>query len=711
MDKFPAPKPSFWRKGYNQWRQAGKTGWRFVLAFLFMSCLCLFLQIREIKVDVLELHSTSKQYVVAQADFEFLDEEKTFFLQQQAMRDVSPVYRLDSKGLHRAGSEFEEYLIQNQSWRRKMPKTGFDQIYEYTEALEEFLLESRFADERTVAKILESEAVIPHHVFVLPGSDDGAVELGLPADYWITLKQYVFPSVADSTISSFIIDFFKERTWLLQKDVGLEKKLKQIAKESVLPQYAVIHAGSFILEPGEKITLKHVMLLQTMKSVLGEEESTMSALALLGSFSLSFIVTFLVAVYLRLYHKDIFRSLRKTTLLVCVVLLTLVVAKLTEYLLLYKGYNLIEAVRFPLIVPFASLLFCVLLGARIALFLSIFLSIIISLGLAIEYDRFLILNLIASMCTIIFARTLHRRKDVFEVCGKVWLCCIPVLIAFHLKENSFCEAALVIDLATAFAFMTVTAVIVVGLLPLFETIFNVTTDMTLMEYMDPNTDLLRRLSLEAPGTYQHSLVVGNLAEYAARSIGANDLFCRVAALYHDIGKLFNPHYFTENQLGGFNIHQLLTPLESTHVIIAHVSEGEILAKKHHLPQSFIDVIREHHGTTLVYFFYCKQIEQMDGDPAKVQEKLFRYPGPKPRTKEAALIMIADTIEAASRSLDEVTEDVATQMVDRLISEKAQEGQFDDCSLTFQELGMVKKSIVKALLVTRHLRIKYPEKIS
>ncbi|MBS0628469.1 MAG: HDIG domain-containing protein, partial [Verrucomicrobia bacterium] len=352
----------------------------------------------------------------------------------------------------------------------------------------------------------------------------------------------------------------------------------------------------------------------------------------------------------------------------------------------------------------------ILLGARIALFSSIFLSVIISLGLVIEYDRFLVLNLIASMCTIMFARGLHRRKEICEVCVKVWLCCIPVLIAFHLEESNFWQMSLVMDLVTAFIFLAITAILVVGLLPLFEIIFNIVTDMTLMEYMDPNSELLRRLSLEAPGTYQHSLVVGNIAEIAARSIGANDLFCRVAALYHDIGKLFNPHYFTENQLGGFNIHQLLTPLESTHVIIAHVAEGEILAKKHHLPQSFIDVIREHHGNTLVYFFYCKQIELMDGDPDRVNEKLFRYPGPKPHTKEAALIMIADTVEAASRSLDEVTEEAFVEMVDRLIAEKAEEGQFDECPITFQELGTVKKAIVKALLVTRHLRIKYPGKV-
>lgn len=249
----------------------------------------------------------------------------------------------------------------------------------------------------------------------------------------------------------------------------------------------------------------------------------------------------------------------------------------------------------------------------------------------------------------------------------------------------------------------------IGLLPLLESLFFVMTDMTLMEYMDPNNELLRRLSVEAPGTYQHCLVVGNLAENAARAIGANGLFCRVATLYHDIGKLFNPHYFTENQLGGFNIHQLLTPLESTQVIIAHVTEGEALARKYHLPQSFIDIIREHHGTTLVYFFYHKQLEMMEGDKSKVEERFFRYPGPKPHSKESAIIMLADTIEAASRSLAEISEESLSHMVDKLVNEKAEDNQLDQCQLTFEELGIVKKSLVKTLVITGHLRVKYPER--
>lgn len=693
-------------KSYKKLLGVSKLSWRCFLVIAFAMTLCLFLQLREVKIDVLELNAISKQYVVAQIGFDFPDEEKTIFLEQQSMQDIGDVYRFDSKEVRKTTYEFEERLLQNQDWRKKLSKVTFEQLYGYAEAIEKFCIESRFSNERTVGKMKEVE-VAPEFIFTL--SSNRSEIPSIPPSYWTVVKDYTFFQESDVAVINFVLDFFKYKKWPLQEDIGLEKRLKQIAKDSVIQQYTHVEAGSFILEPGEKVSLRHIMLVQSMKKAMEGIGYSFSFLSMMGTLALSLIITFLTISYLKLYHKDIFSSLRRLTLLTVIAIMTLAIAKGTEYLLFYRGYNLIEVIRFPLVVPFASILLCILLGARIALFSSIFLSVIISLGLVIEYDRFLVLNLIASMCTIIFARGLHRRKEICEVCGKVWICCIPVLMAFHLEDSNFWQMSLGVDVMTSFIFLAITAILVVGLLPLFEIIFNIVTDMTLMEYMDPNSELLRRLSLEAPGTYQHSLVVGNIAEIAARSIGANDLFCRVAALYHDIGKLFNPHYFTENQLGGFNIHQLLTPLESTHVIIAHVAEGEILAKKYSLPQSFVDIIREHHGTTLVYFFYCKQIEQMDGDPSKVNEKLFRYPGPKPHTKEAALIMIADTVEAASRSLDEVTEDAFVEMVDRLIAEKAEEGQFDECPITFQELGTVKKAIVKALLVTRHLRIKYPVK--
>ncbi len=706
--KDPLEKDSLPPEKRKRWSLIRGFGWRLFIGVLFTICLSIFLQMREIRVGVVETDSLSKQYVVAQTEFEFPDAAKTEFLQQQAMQDVGAIYRFDSKEIEKVSHEFEEFLAGNQSWRKNMPETTFEEFYEYTESFEDFLLETRFTDERTLHKLKEAEITVEPSFFVSIQESDKFPTV--PSEYWQTAKEHVFkPEVRETQLASQILDFFDKKEWTLQKDASLEKRLKQIAQESVPQQYTLVKAGTLILEPAEKITSRHVMMLQSMKNALASPHHLGTPFSVVGCFSLSLIIVFLTGIYLKMYHKPIYSSLRKLLLLAVIAVLTLALAKLTEYLLLYKGYNLSEVIRYPLVIPFAALLLCVLLGARISLFSSIFLSIIISLGLSIEFEPFLVLNLIAAMCTIMFSRNLHKRKDVFEVCGKVWLCCLPVLFSFHLMENDLGSLTQASDLMSTFAFLTVTAIIVVGLLPLFETLFKIMTDMTLMEFMDPNNELLRRLSVEAPGTYQHSLVVGNFAEIAARSIGANHLFCRVATLYHDVGKLFNPHYFTENQLGGFNIHQLLTPLESAHVIIAHVQEGEILAKKYHLPESFIDIIREHHGTTLVYFFYCKQIEQMGGDVSKVSSKLFRYPGPKPHTKESALVMIADSVEAASRSLDEVTEETVTEMVDRLISEKAEEGQFDECQLTFQELSTVKKAIVKALLVTRHLRVKYPSK--
>ena len=213
---------------------------------------------------------------------------------------------------------------------------------------------------------------------------------------------------------------------------------------------------------------------------------------------------------------------------------------------------------------------------------------------------------------------------------------------------------------------------------LLESIFKVMTEMSLMEFMDPNNELIRRLAMEIPGTYQHCLVLGNLAEAMAQSIRADGLLCRAATLYHDIGKLNNPHFFTENQPMGVNIHQLLTPQESAEVIISHVSDGEAIARKYRLPTAFIDVIREHHGTTLAFYFYCKELDIKGGDESRVNQAAFRYPGPKPRSKESAIIMIADAVEAASRALEELSEASITNLVNEVVKRRLDDGQFDDC---------------------------------
>ncbi|MBI3900619.1 MAG: HDIG domain-containing protein, partial [Chlamydiia bacterium] len=434
-------------------------------------------------------------------------------------------------------------------------------------------------------------------------------------------------------------------------DQGVEFALRKLAQEAVSEQYATVRAGERLIDQGEKVRLRHIAMLQAMKEKISQKRNLLNLMTVAGSLLMTLLFTGMAAIFLKENHRETFYSNRKLSLLATICALSLVLAKVVELLLLKNTSHLIDSVQFPLLAPFAAILMASLMNTRLAAFVTIFLSVILAMTLAVDPIPFLVVNIITAMVAIMTGRTLHRRKDVFIVCGKAWIVSILVVLAFDLYEDRALTLALLSDLVSTFLFMILTAILVVGLIPLFESTFRIMTDITLIEFMDPSNELLRRLTIEAPGTYQHSMVVGHLAESAAGAIGANGLFCRVATQYHDIGKLVNPQYFTENQLGGIDMHQLLTPLESAQVIIAHVSEGVALARKMGLPEQFIDIIKEHHGTTQVYYFYHKQIELMGGEHSHIDDKDFRYSGPKPRSKESTIIMIADTLEAASRCLD------------------------------------------------------------
>lgn len=253
------------------------------------------------------------------------------------------------------------------------------------------------------------------------------------------------------------------------------------------------------------------------------------------------------------------------------------------------------------------------------------------------------------------------------------------------------------------------ALAMTGLLPLVEKGFGVQTDLSLLELGDASHPLLRRLAQRAPGTYNHSINVASIAEAAADEIGANGLLVRVGAYFHDIGKMFKPEYFIENQSNGINQHDTLQPAMSTLVIIAHVKDGADLARSNHLPQPIIDFILQHHGTTLVEYFYREAAKRSEASPNReeVSDKDFRYPGPKPQTLEAAVLMLADTVESASRTLVEPTSARIAHLVDAIATKKMADGQFDECGLTFRQLDQIKKSLVKTLTAIYHARVKYP----
>ncbi len=288
------------------------------------------------------------------------------------------------------------------------------------------------------------------------------------------------------------------------------------------------------------------------------------------------------------------------------------------------------------------------------------------------------------------------------------VCVFTSLIITLLKGQLFTVDAIIV---AGFAFFNglIVAILVSALLPLLEYFFKLTTDISLLELLDLNQPLMRELLVEAPGTYHHSIVVGNLVEPAAEAIGMNPLMARVSAYYHDIGKIKMPEYFIENQIVPVSKHDNLAPHMSSLVLMSHVKEGVELAKKHNLPQAIIDIIQQHHGTSIQTYFYQRAKEQRENDktaPA-VTEKDFRYPGPKPQTMVAALVLMADAIEAASRVLTNPTPTRVSALVDRIINNCFIDGQLDNCELTLKDIIEIKTHFVYFLTSMYHKRVSYP----
>ncbi len=259
---------------------------------------------------------------------------------------------------------------------------------------------------------------------------------------------------------------------------------------------------------------------------------------------------------------------------------------------------------------------------------------------------------------------------------------------------------------SAFANGIIVATLVSALLPLFEYLFKLTTDISLLELLDLNQPLMRELLVEAPGTYHHSIIVGSLAEGAAEAVGVNPLLARVSAYYHDIGKIKMPDYFVENQITSVNKHEKLTPRMSSMILLSHVKEGVELAKKHKLPQIVIDIIQQHHGTSIQTFFYQKAREQHD-NLTPITEEDFRYPGPKPQNRVAALVLMADAVEAASRVLSDTSPARVSLLVEKIINHCFIDGQLDNCELTFKDIREIKTNFVYLLSSMYHKRINYP----
>ena len=368
----------------------------------------------------------------------------------------------------------------------------------------------------------------------------------------------------------------------------------------------------------------------------------------------------------------------------------------------------------------APMLLSILLGRRAGLFAAVYCSLLGAVVfLPVNRLTFLAASAVVGFVAVLVMRKVRRRYRLFIGGCYVGLGASLFCILLALTEGSarpFEWAQLIFVPLVSGIF---TSMVAGGFMPALESLFGITTDVTWLELADLNHPLMRRLSMEAPGTYHHSLILANLAEAAAESIGASATMCRVCSYFHDIGKLNKPEYFIENMDPTDNPHDGLTARMSALVLIAHVKDGVDLAIKHNLNGRIIDVIEQHHGTTLAWYFYRRALDQKaemlrlveqekasEDDVPQVSEEVFRYPGPKPQFKEAAIISLADVVESASRSLEKPNPSRIESMVDELVMSRLIDGQLDECDLTIADLARIKGSFVKTLISMMHSRIKY-----
>lgn len=418
----------------------------------------------------------------------------------------------------------------------------------------------------------------------------------------------------------------------------------------------------------------------------------------LGSFiivSSSYLILYL---FLSHFRSEVLVVIRKT-LFILITILSFII--LTRIVINYPELNLL------LLIPFAIIpvIIRTFYDSRLALF--ILLITLVQAGFMVEdpFD-FVVMNFIAGMAAIFTLTNIYRR-------GKLFYTSLFVIISYSLLYTGITllhdgnTDGLVSSDYILFVGNGILVLISYPLIFMFEQKFLFLSDTTLLELADTNQPLLRKMAEEAPGSFQHSLQVVNLAEEAARRIGANPLLVRTGALYHDIGKISNSGYFTENQEKGVNPHDNLNPRESAKIIINHVKNGVILAKNYKVPVQIIDFIRTHHGTTVAYYFYKKFSDLQPWDTSI--EKEFTYPGPKPFSKETAVVMMADAVEASSRSLGKYTEESISELVDRIIMLQEQDGQFSEAPLTFRDITDIKDVFKKRLINIYHVRVAYPDR--
>lgn len=475
----------------------------------------------------------------------------------------------------------------------------------------------------------------------------------------------------------------------LAMDSTATELLRRRAMDVVEPVRARVLRGEIIVRRGEVVTEFHLQKLVAVGLVAQPFSWTRFA----GTALAALLLLLVSYAYMRQYQSDIWSSDRLLLVWSLAVVLTAAMTRI-----MVTRFN-------PYLLPAAAgtMLIAVLLRPRLALYTAAFLSLLVAMVAGGDV-RLGLVTFIGSTVGVYAIKRISHRTDLVVAGLRVGVANALAVSAVALADQLPWYPHLLRDAAYGLGSGVLVGIIAIGVLPYLENLFGLVTPIKLLELSNPGHPLLRRLQMEAPGTYHHSIMVANLAEAAAEAIGADSLLVRVGTYYHDVGKIRRPAFFVENQIGMENPHDKMAPSLSALTVLAHVRDGLEYAREYRLPQAVATFIPEHHGTSLITYFYHQAKER--GDP--VDEDVFRYEGPKPQSRETAILMLADAVEGASRAMTKPTPDRVEQVVRRIIREKLEDGQLDECDLTFRDLDTIAQTFTRLLASMYHPRVEYPD---
>jgi len=648
--------------------------------------------------------------ILSPGDFEFVDLEATQNLREKAAKSIKEVYDLNLANIENVEKQIDSLFSKIKEYQGKIDESSKDataNIAENDKRLTDAGLNKManeinedlglYISEQVIAGCLQLDNLSLEKIRVdIKSSMRKIMEQGIKIDDLENAKKQLIREISEISLdhhdaliaSDIATSLLLPSLFLNEEDT---EKRRQEAIASVDDVTRTIQKGQIIIRKGEVATSEDIAIL----NALGLKNPKINFSNIIGMIMITAICLLVVFLYLSYFYPDIYENVNKLILLGIISIFVVLLAKIAS-----------QASGYLMPIASASMLIAISLSPNIAILLTAILSLLIGFipGGGLNY---ILVSVISGIVAIYSIRKATQRSSLTRAGLIIAGVNIITISALGLINNEGYYLILQNNLwGVLNGFLAV--ILTIGILPFLESYFDITTSFKLMELSNPNQPLLKKMILEAPGTYHHSIVVGNLSETAAEEIGGNGLLARVGAIYHDIGKIKRPYFFTENQEAYKNIHDEMEPSLSALVIASHVKEGIELAKKNKLPKDIIDIIAQHHGTNLIAYFFHRALTENGSANDAVAEENYRYSGPKPQTKEAGIILLADSLEAATRSLTNPTATRIKTLVKEIIQKNLENGQLEECDLTLKDLDKIGDSFSRILTGMFHSRVEYPD---